>query len=125
MPETGFLITSEQIIYLCGFVAAVWGVYKIIKELRKPSDDLRDKVEKHERLLDNDNKRIHKIEESNQLILRCMLDLINHAITGNGIEKMKETRDVLQEAAYILHGLFLFAKSTCSFMRKTYLLKED
>lgn len=73
------------------------GGYKIIKELRKPSDDLRDKVEKHERLLDNDNKRIHKIEESNQLILRCMLDLINHAITGNGIEKMKETRDVLQD----------------------------
>ena len=97
MPEAGFLITSEQIIYLCGFVAAVWGVYKIIKERRKPSDDLRDKVEKHERLLDNDNKRIHKIEESNQLILRCMLDLINHAITGNGIEKMKETRDVLQD----------------------------
>lgn len=97
MPEAGFLITSEQIIYLCGLVAAVWGIYKIIKELRKPSDDLRDKVEKHERLLDNDNKRIHKIEESNQLILRCMLDLINHAITGNGIEKMKETRDVLQD----------------------------
>lgn len=48
MPEAGFLITSEQIIYLCGFVAAVWGVYKIIKELRKPSDDLRDKVEKHD-----------------------------------------------------------------------------
>ena len=44
MPEAGFLITSEQIIYLCGFVAAVWGVYKIIKELRKPYDDLRDKV---------------------------------------------------------------------------------
>nr|DAJ49666.1 MAG TPA: hypothetical protein [Caudoviricetes sp.] len=30
-----------------------------------------------------------------------------------------------KEAPYILHGLFLFAKSTCSFMRKTYLLKED
>ena len=43
MPEAGFLITSEQIIYLCGFVAAVWGVYKIIKELRKQSDDLRDR----------------------------------------------------------------------------------
>ena len=97
MPEAGFLITSEQIIYVCGLVAAIWGVVKIIKELRKPSDDLRDKVEKHDRLLDKDNQRIHKIEESNQLILRCMLDLINHEITGNGIEKMKKTRDDLQE----------------------------
>ncbi len=97
MPEAGFLITSEQIIYICSLIAGVWGIYKIIKELRKPSDDLREKVEKHDRLLDNDNKRIHKIEESNQLILRCMLDLINHEITGNGIEKMKQTRDDLQE----------------------------
>lgn len=97
MPDAGFLITSEQIIYMCGLIAAIWGVLKIIKELKKPSDDLREKVEKHDRLLDNDNKRIHKIEESNQLILRCMLDLINHEITGNGIEKMKETRDILQD----------------------------
>lgn len=97
MPETGFLITSEQIIYICSFIAGIWGIYKIIKELRKPSDNLREKVEKHDRLLDKDNQRIHKTEESNQLILRCMLDLINHEITGNGIEKMKETRDVLQD----------------------------
>ena len=97
MPEAGFVVTSEQIIYICGLIAAIWGIVKIIKELRKPSDDLKEMVEKHDRLLANDNQRIHKIEESNQLILRCMLDLINHEITGNGIEKMKKTRDDLQE----------------------------
>lgn len=93
----GFTITSEHILWVCTFVAAVFGLWKIVKEIKKPSDDLREAVTKHDRLLDNDNKRIHKIEESNQLILRCMLDLINHEITGNGIEKMKKTRDDLQE----------------------------
>lgn len=36
-------------------------------------------------------------EDANQMILKCLLVIINHEITGNGIEKMKETRDKLQD----------------------------
>ena len=36
-----FTITSHQIVWICGFIASVWGVVKIIKELKKPSDDLK------------------------------------------------------------------------------------
>lgn len=92
-----FTVTSEAIVWTCSFALGIWGVYKMVKEIRKPSEDLKATVYKHSQLLDNDNRRIHKIEESNQLILRCMLDLINHEITGNGIEKMKKTRDELQD----------------------------
>jgi hypothetical protein len=93
----GFTVTSEHILWFCAFVTAIFGLWKIVKEIRKPSDDLKASVEQHKRLLDADNKRMLKIEESNQLILRCLLDLVNHEITGNGIEKMKKTRDDLQE----------------------------
>lgn len=94
---TGFTITSDQIIWFCSFAVGIWGVLKIIKELRKPSEDLKGVVKKHDTLLDNDNKRIREIEESNQMILKCLLVIINHEITGNGIDKMKVARDELQE----------------------------
>lgn len=97
MPNTGFLITSEQIIWFCSFAAGLWTLWKIIKEIRKPNDDLKAKVEKHDKLLDNDNKRLKEIEHSNQMILRSLMTMINHEITGNGIDKMRQTRDELQE----------------------------
>ena len=92
----GFTVTSEQIIWICTFIAAIWAVWKIIKEVRKPNHDLQAKVERHGELLDNDNKRMKKIEESNQMILKSLIAIINHEITGNGIEKMKEAREDLQ-----------------------------
>lgn len=97
MPQTGFIVTSDQIIWFCTFVAGIWGIWKIVKEIRKPNDDLKAAVQKHAELLDNDNKRIKEFEDSNQMILRCLLVIINHEITGNGIETMKKARDDLQE----------------------------
>ena len=92
-----FTITSDQILGLCAFITAVFGVYKIIKELRKPSDDLKQKVDNHARMLDSDNRRLKEVEESNRLILQSLLVIVNHEISGNGIEGMKKTRDELQE----------------------------
>lgn len=93
----GFTVTSEQIVYICGLIAALWGVWKIVKELKKPNDDLKAAVQKHTELLDNDNRRLKEYKESNHMILQCLLVIINHEITGNGIENLKHARDDLQE----------------------------
>ena len=92
-----FTITSNQIIGFCALVTALWGIWKIIKELKKPNDDLKKTVERHDRLLNSDDERLKAIEDSNKMMLQCLLVIINHNITGNGIDKMKETRDELQE----------------------------
>ena len=97
MPETGFVITSEQIVWFCTFIAGLWGLWKIIKELKKPNDDMKAIVQKHSELLDKDNRRLTESEYTNQMILKCLLVIINHDITGNGIENMKNARDELQE----------------------------
>lgn len=94
---TEFAITSDQLMWLCTLIAGLWSVVKIIKEIRKPNDDLKKTVDRHGELLDNDNKRLNKHEESNHMILKCLLVIINHEITGNGIETMKEARDDLQK----------------------------
>lgn len=92
-----FVITSKQIVEFCGLVATLWGFWKIIKEIKKPSDDLKIKVERHERLLNNDDERLKEVEASNKMILQSLLVLINHDITGNGIDSLKKTRDELNE----------------------------
>lgn len=97
MLLTGFTVESEQIIYICGLIAALWGLWKIVKELKKPNDDLKAAVSKHTKFLDNDNKKLKEYEESNRMILQCLLVIINHEITGNGIENLKHARDDLQE----------------------------
>lgn len=92
-----FTISTNQIIWFCSFVAGLWGLWKIVKEARKPNDDLKAKVEKHDQLLDKDNKRLEAVEASNRMILQSLLVIINHEITGNGVEKMKTVRDSLEE----------------------------
>ena len=92
-----FTITSNQILAFCALLTAIWGVWKIVKEIKKPNDDLKEKVTEHDMLLDNDDRRLASIEESNKMTLQCLLVIINHEITGNGIEKMKAARDELQE----------------------------
>lgn len=55
-------IDLEYVLWLLGFIASAWGVVKIIKELKKPNDDLKETVRKHEELLSRDNERIKSIE---------------------------------------------------------------
>lgn len=93
----GITVTTEQILWLCGLISALWGVWKIVKELKKPNENLRLTVDKHEKLLNSDDKRLRSIEDSNKMILQSLLVIINHDITGNGVEKMKEAREELQE----------------------------
>lgn len=92
-----FTITSDQILGFLGFVAAVWGFFKIVKELRQPNADKTKMLLEHEAKLKVDDKKLHDIETSEKLILQSLLVIINHDITGNGIEQLKNTRDEIQE----------------------------
>lgn len=58
-----FVITSEQIVWCLTFIGLVWTTVKIIKELKKPSDDLKAKVQRHDELLHKDNERLNSLEK--------------------------------------------------------------
>lgn len=55
-------IDLEYVLWLLGFVVSAWGVLKIVKEVKKPNDDLKETVRKHEEWLVRDNDRIKSIE---------------------------------------------------------------
>ena len=90
-------ITADHVLVFCSVATGLWGVWKIVKELRKPNEDLKAKVEEHDQCLANDNNRLKEVEASKKMILQCLLVIINHDITGNGIDRMKDARDELQE----------------------------
>lgn len=56
-------IDLEYVLWLLGFIASTWGVVKIIKELKKPNDDLKETVRKHEEWLARDNERLNSLEK--------------------------------------------------------------
>jgi hypothetical protein len=92
-----FTVTSTQILGFFTFVGAVWGFIKIIKEINKPNVDLKNKVEEHERDLKDLKDKYNEIDNTDKLILQGLLVVINHDITGNGVNQLKATRDEIQE----------------------------
>lgn len=105
-----FTITSHQIIWICGFIASVWGVVKIIKELKKPSDDLKAKVQRHDELLHKDNERLNSLEKItlNQEGINKKLNEHTRILSehDNRLDEDKERSNLLLKANIaILNGL--------------------
>ena len=83
----------------CAAVATIAKAWDIIKHWGK--GDLQAEIRKHSQQLDNDNKRIKNLEESQIIMMQTLLALTRHAIDGNNIEGLKRCTDDLQN--YLIH----------------------
>ena len=105
-----FVITSQQIVWVCGFIASIWGVVKIIKELKKPSDDLKAMVKRHDELLHRDNERLNSLEKItlNQEGINRKLEEHTRILSDHGdrLEEDKKRGDLMLKANMaILDGM--------------------
>lgn len=57
-----FAIAVRQLLLVCGAVITIGGAWKVYKEIKKPNDDLKETVRRHEEWLKRDNERIKSIE---------------------------------------------------------------
>ena len=57
-----FAIAVRQFLLVCGAVITIGGAWKVYKEIKKPNDDLKETVRRHEEWLKRDNDRIKLIE---------------------------------------------------------------
>ena len=89
-------ITWELILGIAGGIVVLVNAIKAIGNFISPVTAIRKKVEKHDELLDNDNKRLTSIEQTNKMICKSLVALLDHEITGNGIEKLKTTKAEMQ-----------------------------
>ena len=67
----------QMFLAMCGSVATIAGagaiIYKIYKSAKRPDTERDETLARHQRLLENDNKRLKELEESNKIIMQSML----------------------------------------------------
>lgn len=90
-------ISVSDLLFICGALAAIWGAWKIVKEIKKPSSDLRKQVQEHEKKLEMDYQHLEEVDQYNRVICKSLLALIDHEITGNNINNLKSTKKELQD----------------------------
>ena len=82
-----------------------------IRELKKPTTDLEERIEKLEKEMEfgikvtfekyeerfsRDLARINGIEDSNKIMLKSLLAIMDHEIDGDHVDQLKEARDELK-----------------------------
>lgn len=84
--------------------AAIGVIIALVKKVKSPShkqderlDDLEERMEKHDELLNNDNIRLKDIEQGHRVTQRALLALLAHGIDGNDIDTMKRAKEELQQ----------------------------
>lgn len=89
----------EWILALAAAIYALAKAYEVIKGARRKlpcqtnSEDLR----QIHRSLQRDKERLDQQEVANGVMFRAQLAQINHMLTGNGNDKLRETRDEIQD----------------------------
>ena len=104
--EMDLLMT--QTIALCslitGITAVVMIIIQIVRKAKEPNDiqnvrisKCEDEISEIKSALEGDSDRFDKLEDSNRIMLQCLLALLAHGIDGNEIEGMRKAKETLQE----------------------------
>ncbi len=91
----------------CGMIVSVGGavaiIMKFFKKVKEPNTvqdsrikKLEDRADATDRMLDNDNKRLRRLEDEQRLTLRAVLALLKHGINGNDTQSMKDSMKAIE-----------------------------
>lgn len=83
---------------ICGAVSIFGGAGAVILKIIRPAFKLNKRVNLLETHEEKDYKRLIALEEMQKEQSKCLAAMLNHQITGNGIENMKKIRDELLES---------------------------
>lgn len=89
----------EQILAVCGGISIIGGAGAVIYKIIYPALQFSQRVEQLEEHSENDYQRLKGLEEMQKQQSKCLAAMLNHQITGNGIENMKKIRDELLESS--------------------------
>ena len=88
----------QQILAACGAISIIGGAGAVIYKVIHPAFKFKNRVEKLEDYSEKDYKRLENLEEMQKQQNKCLAAMLNHQITGNGIDNMKKIRDELLES---------------------------
>lgn len=101
MGSEGFVVTYEALIWICGLVITLGGATAVISRWLAPIKKLVERIDKLETRVNSDHDRLKDVETGNEKICKCVFALVNHELTGNSVDKMREARDEMQD--YLIH----------------------
>lgn len=86
----------------CGAVTIIAAAVAAVKHLFRPAISIRERVaaleekdEKQQQQNVNTNELLEELIETNRLLCKSMIALLDHSITGNGIDDIKQVRSDL------------------------------
>lgn len=93
-------------ILICNLITGVVAVAAIVisigGKLSAPNksqnhrlDEVEKRLDRHDDILQKDNRRLENIENGNRYTQRALLALLSHGIDGNEVEAMKKAKDEL------------------------------
>lgn len=95
------LAASGCIITVSG---AIGVIIKWVQAAKKPNaeqnarlDAIEKRLDNHDRMLANDDKRQANLEEGNRVTMEALLALLSHGIDGNDVEGMKKAKREIQD----------------------------
>lgn len=88
----------QTLLSICGAVSIVGGAGAVVVKVIKPAFKLSKRVELLEQYNQADYQRLKALEEMQKQQSKSLAAMLNHQITGNGIENMKKIRDELLES---------------------------
>jgi len=101
-------LTFEQLVGAAAVILLMIGIYNTImtaiknareekKRRNQPVNTLEDTVKDHTEKLKNDHERLTDLEKAIRILMRSQIAQLDHEISGNSIEKLKDSRAEIQQ----------------------------
>ena len=97
MPEITLAEAWAWLLAAAAAIVTLSKVWDLLMAKLKPGRDLRNAVAANTDKLDRDKKRLDELDKANTIIFHALYALINHEISGNGDDVLRNARDKLQE----------------------------
>ena len=85
----------ELILSICGGVSIVGGAFAVVWKVVKPMVEIAKKFDAMDKAHTEYSARLDKLEDMQKVQSRCLAAILDHMITGNGIDHMKDIKDDL------------------------------
>lgn len=78
---------------ICGVIAIVIKVFVFITAIQHKTEENSKEIKRIKEKLDADYNSIEYLKKSNRHLCTFMIEMNNHMITGNHVDKLQEVRD--------------------------------
>lgn len=83
---------AAVLLALLGLIAAAGKAAEVVRSWRSPARRQEQRIAACESRLSRDYARLTVLEEGNRVQCRALLALLNHEITGNSVDKLKDAQ---------------------------------